>query len=81
MKKNRRNGVGLIYKILLVLAVFTGSCLFFSSGVKETLFEDDQRTIAMKEATFPLITLEVEGEKMNLLHGYAANLDAQVIRE
>ena len=81
MKKNRRNGVGLIYKILLVLAVFIGSCLFFSSGVKETLFEDDQRTIAMKEATFPLITLEVEGEKMNLLHGYAANLDAQVIRE
>lgn len=81
MKKKKRNGIKLIYKILLVLAVFIASCLFFSSDIKETLFEEELKTIAMKEATFPLISFEVEGEEMNLLRGHAANLDAQVIRE
>ena len=81
MKKKKRNGIKLIYKILLVLAVFIASCLFFSSDIKETLFEEELKTTAMKEATFPLISFEVEGEEMNLLRGHAANLDAQVIRE
>ena len=81
MKKKNRNRVRLIYKLLLVLAVFIASCLFFSSSIKETLFDDDEKTASMKEATFPLVSLKVEGQEMNLLRGYAANLDCQVIRE
>ena len=80
-KKNNRNRVKLIYKILLVLGVFIGSCIFFASDIKETLFEEELKTTAMKEASFPLVSFEVEGEEMNLLRGHAANLDAQVIRE
>ncbi|MBR5179488.1 MAG: hypothetical protein IKW90_11915 [Lachnospiraceae bacterium] len=80
-KKNNRNKVKLIYKILLVLGVFIGSCIFFASDIKETLFEEELKTTAMKEASFPLVSFEVEGEEMNLLRGHAANLDAQVIRE
>ena len=80
-KKNNRNRVKLIYKILLVLGVFIGSCIFFASDIKETLFEEELKTTAMKEASFPLVSFEVEGEEMNLLLGHAANLGAQVIRE
>ena len=82
MKNNRnRRGSGIILKILLVLAVFIASCIFFGSGIKESIFEDEVKTIAMKEATFPLVSFTVADREMNLLHGYAANLDYQVIRE
>ena len=65
-KKNNRNRVKLIYKILLVLGVFIGSCIFFASDIKETLFEEELKTTAMKEASFPLVSFEVEGEEKSL---------------
>ena len=80
-KTKSHTGVRLIYKIMLVLAVFIGSLIFFGSGIKETLFENELRTTEMKEASFPYISMEVKGREINLLHGYAANLDSSLIRE
>ena len=81
IKTNPKHRVRFIYKFLLVLSVFFASLVFFSSGIKESIFDDEKQTVSMKEATFPLISMEVEGLKMNLLHGYAANLDSKVIRD
>ncbi len=81
MNTKARHGVRLIYKILLVVAVFIASLIFFGSGIKETLFNNEEDITTMKTASFPFISMEVAGCEMNLLHGYAANLDSQVIRE
>ena len=85
MKKRNKNKskpkVRLIYKILLVLVVFIGSLIFFGSGIKENLFDHEQKNTTMKAASFPLISMEVSGREMNLLHGFAGNLDSQIIRE
>ena len=81
MRKKNGKKLSFVFKILVVLAVFIVSVIFFSSGVKENLFEDDSRTVAMKEASFPLVSFTVKGREMNLLRGYASNLDCQLIRE
>ncbi|MBR4343062.1 MAG: hypothetical protein IKP88_10235 [Lachnospiraceae bacterium] len=81
VKNKTKPKVRLIYKILLVLAVFIGSLIFFGGGIKETLFDDEQATTTMRAASFPLISMEVSGREMNLLHGFAGNLDSQIIRE
>ena len=44
-------------------------------------YDNEKQTVTMKEASFPLISMEVEGMEMNLMHGYAANLDSKVIRD
>lgn len=81
MKNKPKHRVRFIYKFLLVLTVFLASLVFFSSGIKESIFDDENRTVTMKEASFPLVSMEIEGLKMNLLHGYASNLDSRVIRD
>ena len=81
MKTKPKHRVRFIYKFLLVLSVFFASLVFFSSGIKESIFDNEKQTVTMKEASFPLISMEVEGMEMNLMHGYAANLDSRVIRD
>ena len=81
MKTKPKHRVRFIYKFLLVLSVFFASLVFFSSGIKESIFDNEKQTVTMKEASFPLISMEVEGIEMNLMHGYAANLDSKVIRD
>ena len=81
MKNKPKHRVRFIYKFLLVLSVFFASLVFFSSGIKESIFNNEKQTVTMKESSFPLISMEVEGLEMNLMHGYAANLDSEVIRD
>ena len=81
MKTKPKHRVRFIYKFLLVLSFFFASLVFFSSGIKESIFDNEKQTVTMKEASFPLISMEVEGVEMNLMHGYAANLDSRVIRD
>ena len=70
-----------IYKVLIIFAVFMGALVFFSTGIKETIFGDEDDTVDMREATLPTILMEVNGNRMNLLHGYASNLDEMLVRE
>lgn len=70
-----------IYKVLIVLAVFIGALIFFSGGIKETIFGERETLVDTKESTLPIIMMEVEGNRMNLLRGYAANLDEALVRE
>jgi len=81
-KVNKSGVVGdILIRLLLVIIVFVAALIFFASGIKETIFEDEQKSVDMKEASFPFIYMEVAGRDINLLHGYAANLDSRLIRE
>lgn len=70
----------IIYRVIVLLGVFVASLYYFSQDIKEVVFNIDNTTI-MEEATFPLVTIHTEGNRINLLHGYSTNLDANVVRE
>lgn len=69
------------YKVLIILCVFIGALAFFSGTIKESFFSGDARTTEMAEATLPTITIEVDGNEINRLHGYISNLDEKIMRE
>lgn len=69
-----------VYKIIVLTAVFITALIFMSQNIKEEEINLNS-SVQMKEATFPLVYLETEGYKLNLLHGYSGNIDANVIRE
>lgn len=70
-----------IYKVMIVLAVFIASLIFFSSGIKEMFFSGSANIVQMSAATLPTVTMEVGGNEVNLLHGYVSNLDEMIMRE
>jgi len=80
-KEKKRPKFKLIYKILIILAVFVGSLIYFSSDITETIFGSDVKTVGMRGATLPVITMEVDGKRINTLNGYVANLDEMIVRE
>jgi len=69
-----------IYRIIILLGIFVASIYFFSRDIKEVVFNMDN-TIAMENATFPLVTIKTGGNKINLLHGYSSNLNANIVRD
>jgi hypothetical protein len=56
------------------------SLYYFSRDIKEVVYNADNTTV-MENATFPLVTIKTGDNKINLLHGYSSNLDANVVRE
>lgn len=69
-----------VYRIIILIIIFTASLYYFGKDIKEVVFNIDNTT-SMEEATFPLVTLRTEEKDINLLHGYSSNLDANTIRE
>ena len=70
-----------IYRVIILLAIFVGTVLYFGSNMQERTFRAEVKTISMQESTLPLVALRVEGETLNLLHGYCSNLDEMLMRE
>ena len=70
----------LIYRIILLIGIFLISLNYFSKGIKEVVFDIDNTTV-MENVTFPLVTLKVEENEINLLHGYSSNINANKMRE
>lgn len=69
-----------IYRIMILIGIFIASIYYFSKDIKEVVFDFNNTTI-MEDATFPLVTLIVGGDEINLLHGYSSNLNANKLRE
>jgi hypothetical protein len=69
-----------LYNAIILLCIFAGSVYYFSRDMKEEVFDYD-KTIEMSAASFPTITLRLEEDEINLLHGYSSNLDANNLRE
>lgn len=80
-RKKKRKRFKFIYKLLIVLAVFVGALFYFGNDIHETIFGSDLQIVPMRGATLPTITMEINGNRLNLLHGYSSNLDEMVIRE
>jgi len=69
-----------IYRIIILIGIFIASIYYFSKDIKEVVFDFNNTTI-MEDATFPLVTLIVGEDEINLLHGYSSNLNANKLRE
>ncbi|HHX12500.1 MAG TPA: hypothetical protein GX731_06725, partial [Clostridiales bacterium] len=68
------------YRIIILIGIFVASIYYFSKDIKEVVFDFNNTTI-MEDATFPLVTLVVGEDEINLLHGYSSNLNANKLRE
>ncbi|MBE5961107.1 MAG: hypothetical protein E7256_06915 [Lachnospiraceae bacterium] len=71
----------IVYRILILLLIFTGSLIYFGSNMQEQVFSIEKETMEMSDATLPYITIQSGNAALNLLHGYCSNLDEMVIRE
>lgn len=69
-----------IYRIIILLFIFSGALYYFSKDIEEEVNET-QGTVAMGKATFPIVMIRQGGKECNLLHGYSNNLDASLVRE
>ena len=69
-----------LYKGIILLCIFGGSVYYFGRDIKEEVFNTD-KTVQMSETSFPIITLRLGEEEINLLHGYSDNLNANIVRE
>lgn len=65
---------------MILIVMFFASIYYFSKDIKEVVF-DFNNTTTMEDATFPLVTIIVGEDELNLLHGYSSNLKANKLRE
>lgn len=79
--EKKRKKFKFIYKVLIVFAVFIGALVYFSGGIRETIFGNDLKLVDTRSATLPIVTMEVDGNRINSLNGYVANLDEMIVRE
>lgn len=69
------------YKVLIVLAVFIAALVYFGGGISKTLFPTVASVTTMNESSLPTISIDVDGIRINRLHGYVSNLDEMLVRE
>lgn len=80
-RKKKRKKFKFIYKLLIVIGVFVGALFYFGNDIHETIFGSDLEIVPTRDSTLPTITMEVNENRINLLHGYMANLDEMIVRE
>lgn len=69
-----------VYRAIILLCVFTASLYYFSLDMKEEVI-NDEKTVQMSKASFPIITLRVNDTEINQMHGYSNNINASIVRE
>lgn len=71
MKKNILKG---IYLIVVFLAALFSISAIMNKG-------NTDMTVEMGEATFPIITMQIDDYQVNRLHGYAENMNTRYLRD
>ncbi|MDE7326116.1 MAG: hypothetical protein K2N63_07565 [Lachnospiraceae bacterium] len=71
----------IVYRILILLAIFTASVYYFGSNMQERVFSANRKTTQMQQTTLPVVTVLTQAGEINLMHGYCSNLDAMLFRE
>lgn len=69
-----------IYRAIILAIIFAASVFFMGKNIKEVTI-DYKSTIAMNDATFPVIYIKSGGYQLNQLHGYSSNINSNVVRE
>ena len=69
-----------IYRIFILVCVFIASLGYFSRDIKEVVFDINNTTV-MADTTLPLVIIKRGDQRINLLHGYSSNLNANKVRD
>lgn len=69
-----------IYKGIFLVVVFVAALYFFGRRL-ETDIRDAGTEVSMQEETFPTLQIVSQGQTVNTLYGYAAPMEADVVRE
>lgn len=69
-----------IYKGLFLVIIFAAALFFFGHQL-ETDIDDDGTEYKVQEETFPTIQIMTQGRVVNPLYGYAAPMEADIVRE
>lgn len=69
-----------VYRAIYFAAVFVAAIILFGSRMHEVKV-DAVKTVEMKASALPILNIETMGAKMNILHGYNSNLNANVLRD
>lgn len=70
-----------LYRFLFLLTVFVLSLYLFAGDIKEGSGKKDYQTIAMGDATYPIISLLLGETEINQLHGYSNDIDSRISRD
>lgn len=70
----------LLYRSIILLGIFAASLYYFGRDIKEEEF-DIQKTVEMGETSFPILTIRLNKDEINLLHGYSNNLSPNLVRD
>lgn len=70
----------LLYRGIILICIFAASLYYFGRDIKEEVF-DIQKTVEMGKTTFPILTIRLEQDEINLLHGYSNNLNPGIVRD
>lgn len=63
---------------IVIVVVFIASLIGFSVGMNKG---NTDMTIEMREASFPVAYITIDGQKINEMHGYAQRMDTATIRD
>lgn len=64
-----------IYRLIAMLLLFIGASAFFIMRMDETVSTKVTGTTDMSEASFPLVSMSINGQKLNWLHGYQSDTE------
>lgn len=71
----------IIYRILILAAVFVGSLVYFGANMPEVVNSVETGTTEMSGAMLPVVSMSQDSIEMNPLHGYVSEIDAALMRE
>ena len=67
-----------IIKITYLVIVFIAALCSISAVMNKG---NTDMTMEMREATFPVVTMQVDGHQVNRLHGYANDMNTRYLRD
>lgn len=70
-----------LYKFLILLAVFGFSLYYFSGDIKVEDRQERLETVKMGKTSYPTISIILDNNEVNLLHGYSNYINGRTSRE
>lgn len=69
-----------IYKTVALIIIFIGALFFFGRNM-ETDMDEKGSSVELTEETYPLMQIHTQGHTFNMLYGYSAPLESNIVRE
>ncbi|WP_026835360.1 hypothetical protein [Eubacterium xylanophilum] len=69
-----------IYRTIVLLVVFAVALFIFGSQLKSEIHNEGEKVVVGSES-LPYMTLNSQGQEMNILYGYNGPLDSDIVRE